>query len=77
MLVLSRKKNEALIIKGTDGDIRILIIDENKGKIRLGIEAPKGYLILREELLSEIEKSNRMAAVTDIQNVKRLFSKNE
>ncbi|MCS7281708.1 MAG: carbon storage regulator [Desulfobacterota bacterium] len=74
MLVISRKKNEAVIIKGQEGDIRILVIEGEKGKVRLGIEAPKGYLILREELLSEIKNSNKLSAITDVQNIKRLLS---
>ncbi|HOJ42972.1 MAG TPA: carbon storage regulator [Syntrophorhabdaceae bacterium] len=73
MLVLSRKKNEGIIIKGKDGDIRIFLIDAEKGRIRIGIEAPKGYTIIREELLTEIEGANRMSALEDIEKIKRFI----
>jgi carbon storage regulator CsrA len=73
MLVLSRKKNEGIIIKGKDGDIRIIAIEIDKGKIRLGIEAPKGYSIIREELLYEIEGANKLSALSDLENIKKFI----
>ncbi|HOP85419.1 MAG TPA: carbon storage regulator [Syntrophorhabdaceae bacterium] len=73
MLVLSRKKNEGIIIKGKDGDIRIFLIDSERGRVRLGIEAPKGYTIVREELLTEIEGANRMSALKDMEKIKRFI----
>jgi carbon storage regulator len=47
MLVLTLKENEALVI----GDnIRVLVVKVMAGKqVRLGIEAPPGILVLREE----------------------------
>ncbi len=49
MLVLSRKNNQSILIRGREGEIRVVVVESEKGRIRLGIEAPKGYLILREE----------------------------
>lgn len=47
MLVLTRKLSEAVLI----GDrIRVVVLDIDRGKIRLGIEAPKDTVILRQEL---------------------------
>ncbi len=73
MLVLTRKKNEGIIIKGRDGNIRLFLIDAEKGKIRIGIEAPKGYTIIREELLSEIEDANRLSAIDNLEKVKKVI----
>ncbi len=73
MLVLSRKKNEGILIKGKDGDIRIVLIEVEKGKIRLGIEAPRGYSILREELIQEIEGANRLSAVENLEKITRFM----
>lgn len=73
MLVLSRKKNESIIIKGKDGTVRIVVIDVDKGKMRLGIEAPKGYTIVREELLSEIEGANKMSALHSLERIKKII----
>jgi carbon storage regulator len=50
MLVLSRKKNESVII---DNDIRILVMETRGGRIRLGIEAPKDVAVYRWESRAE------------------------
>jgi carbon storage regulator len=48
MLVLSRKLGEKIFI----GDnICITVVDIDRGKIRLGIEAPRTVPIYRQELL--------------------------
>jgi carbon storage regulator len=48
MLVLSRKLGEKIIV----GDnITITVVDIDRGKIRLGIEAPREVPIFRQELL--------------------------
>ena len=55
MLVLSRKKDEAIVIK-RDGqsDIRITIVRiDNRNKVRVGIEADKDVTVLRSELDNE------------------------
>jgi carbon storage regulator CsrA len=52
MLVLSRKKDEAIILK-QEGlpDIRITVVRiDNRNKVRLGIEAEADVTVLREEL---------------------------
>ena len=48
MLVLSRKLGEKIII---GKDIIITVIDINRSKIRIGIEAPNQVPVYREELL--------------------------
>lgn len=47
MLVLSRKKNESIII---DGQIKIEVLKVKGNTIRLGISAPKEVKVLRGEL---------------------------
>lgn len=48
MLVLSRKLGEKIVI----GDnICITVVDIDRGKIRLGIEAPREVPVFRSELL--------------------------
>lgn len=48
MLVLSRKLGEKIYI----GDnICITVVDVDRGKVRLGIEAPRDVPIFRQELL--------------------------
>lgn len=52
MLVLSRKKDETIILRGPNmEDIRITIVRiDNKNKVRVGIEADKEVTVLRSEL---------------------------
>ena len=54
MLVLSRKLGEKIFI----GDnICITVVDIDRGKIRLGIEAPRDVPIYRQELLPLAQQS--------------------
>ncbi|MFP6766328.1 MAG: carbon storage regulator CsrA [Planctomycetaceae bacterium] len=54
MLVLSRKKNESIII---DDQIRITIVGVSGDKVRLGIEAPREVTIHRQEVHDAIAAS--------------------
>jgi carbon storage regulator len=73
MLIISRKKGEGVLIKGKDGDIRIVVTELERGRIRLGIEAPKGYQIFREELLLEIEGTNKLSALKTLDRIKEFI----
>lgn len=55
MLVLSRKKDETIILKGPNmEDIKITIVRiDNRNKVRIGIEADKEVTVLRSELTGE------------------------
>jgi len=50
MLVLSRKLGEKIYISE---NICITVVDIDRGKIRLGIEAPRDVPIFRQELLQD------------------------
>ena len=52
MLVLSRKKNESIII---NDNIRIVVVEIQGDKIRLGIEAPKDIPVHRQEVYEAIK----------------------
>lgn len=58
MLVLSRKKDETIILKSPDmNDIRITIVRiDNRNKVRIGIEADKEVTVLRSELTVKGER---------------------
>lgn len=49
MLVLSRKVGERIVV---NNDIRITVVRISGGGVRIGIEAPHGTPVVREELLS-------------------------
>ena len=59
MLVLSRKKNESIVI---NDDITIVVVEIRGDKVRLGIEAPKEVPVHRREVYDAI-KRNEQAAV--------------
>ena len=52
MLVLSRKQDETIILKGPNmEDIKITVVRiDNRNKVRIGIEAEKQITVIREEL---------------------------
>ena len=47
MLVLSRKKNESIVI---NNDITIVVVEIRGDKVRLGVEAPKEVPVHRRSL---------------------------
>jgi carbon storage regulator len=54
MLVLSRKKNESIII---NDNIVVMVVEIQGGKVRLGIEAPKEVAVHRREIYEAIRNS--------------------
>lgn len=63
MLVLSRRLGEKIII---NGDIVVTVVDIDRGKIRLGIEAPRDVPIFRKELLKNDSGTKPPAATVPI-----------
>ena len=59
MLVLSRKKNESIII---GDDIEVVLVDIKGEQVKIGIKAPKKVSVHRAEVYEEIQKENREAA---------------
>jgi carbon storage regulator len=58
MLVLSRKKNESIIINDT---ITVTVVEIRGDKVRIGIDAPKSVSVHRHEVYEAIQlqqKSN-------------------
>lgn len=47
MLILTRKKDECIIINGT---IRVMVVEIRGDKVRLGIEADEAIPVHREEI---------------------------
>lgn len=52
MLVLSRKRDETIVI---GDDIKIIINNISKDKVRLGIIAPRGVSVHRGEIYRKIK----------------------
>lgn len=53
MLVLSRQKDESIII---GDDVEITIVDVRGDKVRLGITAPRSISVHRKEIYDAIQK---------------------
>jgi carbon storage regulator len=51
MLVLSRKKDESIVI---NNDITIVVVEIRGDKVRLGVEAPKEVPVHRREVFEAI-----------------------
>ena len=62
MLVLSRKKNEAIVIRD---DIVIMVIEIRGDKVRLGFDAPKDVPVHRHEVYEAIKRENEQAESQD------------
>ncbi len=56
MLVLSRQKDESIII---GDDIEIIIVDVRGDKVRLGITAPKTISVHRKEVYESIQREKK------------------
>jgi carbon storage regulator len=58
MLVLSRKKNESIVIAD---DITIVVVEIRGDKVRLGVEAPKEVPVHRREVFDAIRRNEAAA----------------
>ncbi len=54
-LILSRKKNESIVI---NGDITVIVIEIQRDKVLLGIESPKDIMPHRREVYEAIRRMN-------------------
>jgi carbon storage regulator len=72
MLVLTRKKNESLIL---NENIEITVLGIDGDQIKRGIKAPKEVQILRKEILIKTENENLNALNNNI-DIKKFFKEN-
>jgi carbon storage regulator len=63
MLVLSRKKNESIII---NNDITLTVVEIRGDKVRLGIVAPKDVPVHRQEVYEAIHGKPAGSAVPPV-----------
>lgn len=65
MLVLSRQRNESIVIGGEvklEDNTVVTVVDIQGGKVRLGIEASKDTPVHRKEVWIKIQERNAQAA---------------
>jgi carbon storage regulator len=58
MLVLSRKKDESIVI---NNDITIVVVEIRGDKVRLGVEAPKEVPVHRREVFDAIARGEDLS----------------
>ncbi|MGF9976244.1 carbon storage regulator CsrA [Viridibacillus arvi] len=72
MLVLSRKKDESIMI-GDNVEIKILAVDGEQ--IKIGIVAPKSVKIHRSEVFAAIQEQNKEALSVSKSLIKQISKK--
>lgn len=72
MLILSRKKNEQIVISD---DITITVLDVEGEKVKIGIDAPKDIKVFRKELIEEVKNTNAESTSSTVSSLKELQEK--
>ncbi len=73
MLILSRKKEESLVI---NGQIEIKILEVVNGSVKLGIVAPRNVEVHRKEVFEKIREENS-ASAKGVKAIHKLIKKSE
>jgi carbon storage regulator len=64
MLILTRRPGERVVIG--DEEILVTVMGVSGHTVRLGIEAPQGVSIYREEIWLAVKEENRAAAAAEV-----------
>jgi carbon storage regulator len=63
MIVLSRKKNESIVI---NDDITIVVVEIRGDKVRLGVEAPKEVPVHRTEVYDSLRRHDECSRAASV-----------
>jgi len=63
MLVLARKKDEAILI---GNEVEIIVTEISEDKVKIGIKAPKHMKVFRKELLEQVKEENIHSAESKV-----------
>lgn len=61
MLVLSRKRDEIIIIGEGENAVKIQVVDIRGDKVRIGVDAPRHIPVHREEVYNAIKREDEAA----------------
>ncbi|MFN0092340.1 MAG: carbon storage regulator CsrA [Acidimicrobiales bacterium] len=62
MLVLTRRVGQSIVI---GPDVTVTIVEVRGDQVRVGISAPRGIAVHREEVVEHIGQQNRQASVVE------------
>jgi len=68
MLILTRKIDESIIIAD---HITVTVLEISGERVKIGIDAPRDVVILRQELQEQVRQENIEAAAADLTEVSR------
>lgn len=71
MLVMTRKKNESIII---NENIEIIILDCDSQRVKIGVQAPKSMKIMRKEVIEAVKSENQEALNTDLNQLAQIMN---
>jgi len=71
MLILTRKLNEKIRI---GDDISVTLLEIRGAQVKLGVDAPKGVPILREEIYERIREENLKSAAVEASDLSQATS---
>ncbi len=78
MLVISRKQEESIVIEPENGgepiEVKVISIDN---QVKLGISAPRGCKIWRNELYKTVELNRSAAVAAPAANLRKLIDRDE
>ena len=69
MLVLTRKSGETVRI---GEDITITVVEVKEGQVRLGISAPQGVRIYRQEVYEKIVRDNLVSSSISVEEFSKM-----
>ncbi|MDA8088962.1 MAG: carbon storage regulator CsrA [Nitrospiraceae bacterium] len=69
MLVLTRKSGETVRI---GEDIAITVVEVKEGQVRLGISAPQGVRIYRQEVYEKIVRDNLVSSSISVEEFSKM-----
>lgn len=68
MLILTRKKNQKVLLKKGDFEIGVVVLGVQGGQVRLGFEADPDVIIDREEISIKRKKVFNVEPIVAINN---------
>nr|WP_211292633.1 carbon storage regulator [Petrotoga halophila] len=71
-MILSRKIGESIVIQVGNRKIKLIMVEQDNGSIKIGFEAPKDIKIYREEVYEEIVKQNKAALESDVNRLEKV-----